>query len=178
MCIFSSYVEHPNDIFKNMVVYGCEHCTGAGETCIGSRVAEARAAWQKAWLVQLVTSLITYLQAFPAWKTIESFTSLLQAVGCGLAAAQQNPTLIYVGDLAHVANIKTLNSRIRSTRLANNKICVSFVHEKQCVYVFQSYTVYYYENCKILAFLHPFLFAMDWQWQHSPDNKSVLLCFI
>lgn len=32
------------DVFKNMVVYGCEHCTGAGETCIGSGVAEARAA--------------------------------------------------------------------------------------------------------------------------------------
>lgn len=83
----------------------------------------------------------------PCLKTIESFTSPLLAVGCGLAAAQQNPTLIYVGDLAQVANIKTQNSRI-SSRLENNKICVSFEPVKQCVHVgggFQSYL-----HCRLL----------------------------
>lgn len=54
-----------------LCAYKCALDTEDRETCIGSRVVEARATWQHAWLVQLVTPLITYLQALPLQKTIE-----------------------------------------------------------------------------------------------------------
>lgn len=40
------------------------------------------------------------------------FTSPLRAVGCGLAAAQKNPSVTCVGALAHVAEVETLHARI------------------------------------------------------------------
>lgn len=43
-------------------------------------------------------------------KKVESFTLPLQAVGCELAAAQNDPGLIYMGDMAHRAIINALNA--------------------------------------------------------------------
>lgn len=112
----------------------CVCVLAAGKTCIGSRVVEARATWQHAWLVQLVTPLITYLQALPPRKTIESFTLPRQAVGCGLAAAQKNASLInylYVGELAGAYGqhtVKALSAGFSChQRFWNVPICGSFV---------------------------------------------------
>lgn len=88
-CVYAHVLHMDLYIQEFVAVYMCVLCTGTGETCIRGRVVEARAARQHAWLVQLVTLLITYLQALPPQKTIEFFTLPLQAVGCGLAAAQK-----------------------------------------------------------------------------------------
>lgn len=64
---------------RNMAVYMCKHCSGRnGE----SRVEEERSTWQQAWLVQLVTSLITSLQALPACKKNRIF--YFASPSCGM----------------------------------------------------------------------------------------------
>lgn len=152
--------------------------SGAGETCVESR-GMVRSAWQHAWLVQLVTLLITYLQALAPWQTIESFTLPLQAEqwAVGWQLPKKNASLtkyVYVGDLARMGKIKALSARFSIIKGFETFRFVEALFWYGGVYVAGDHFSHTYlrGDYTILPFLISFLFWKDNREIETTMNKT------
>lgn len=118
LCALQTCLRSKSSIFKTWSSIRASSA-GAGETCTGSRSAEAGATWQQPRLVQLVTSFVTCLQALTARKNNRIFYFASTSCGMWIGSCPKESrcsvvcyvcVCVCVGALAYVAKRERASS--------------------------------------------------------------------